>query len=102
MLTKTWLKPEDFSSPQETAHLVYFSVEFSAFFGYTKIWQGYYSWRSVGCPSYAPAGEFLNLLESFNFVLHATGPTHNKGHTLDLLLFYGLNSNNLETIDVCL
>jgi hypothetical protein len=44
--------------------------------------------------------EFPNLLESFNFVLHATGPTHNKDHSLNLMLSYGMNIDNLESIDV--
>jgi hypothetical protein len=33
-------------------------------------------------------------------VLHATGLTHYQGHSVDLLLSYGLNIDHLETIDV--
>lgn len=45
------------------------------------------------------ASEFLNLTESFNFVQHVSGPTHNHGHTLDLIFTHGLSLNNLITKD---
>lgn len=30
-------------------------------------------------------------MESFNFIQHVSGPTHGKGHTLDLVFSHGLN-----------
>lgn len=53
------------------------------------------------CPNNVMAGEFLNLTESFDFVFHASGPTHNQGHTLDLVLSSGVSIVNFETTDVC-
>ena len=37
------------------------------------------------------AMSFLQLLHSLDFVQHVTGPTHNQGHTLDLVISKGLN-----------
>ncbi len=42
--------------------------------------------------------QFLNFLESLNFVLHPTGPTHDKGHILDLVLSYGLKMDSVGYI----
>ncbi len=55
----------------------------------------------ICCPGDALAGEFLNLLESFNSLLHATGATHEKGHILDLVLSCGLKTDNVELINIC-
>ncbi len=33
--------------------------------------------------------EFFNIMESFNFIQHVSGPTHSKGHTLDLVFSHG-------------
>lgn len=41
------------------------------------------------------ASEFVNITESINFTQHVVGPTHNKGHTLDLVFSYGVNINNV-------
>ena len=35
--------------------------------------------------------EFLNVIESFNLIQSVSGPTHQHGHTLDLVLSYGLS-----------
>ena len=53
----------------------------------------------VCCPKNPLAKEFRDIIESFDFVLHPSGPTHNKGHTLDLVLTTGLKISQLETID---
>lgn len=53
----------------------------------------------VCCPSNALAKDFLNLINSFNLVQSVTGPTHEHGHTLDLVLSYGLSVCECETID---
>ena len=34
----------------------------------------------------AVAGNFLDILESMGLQQHVTGPTHNLGHTLDLII----------------
>lgn len=31
------------------------------------------------------ASDFLSITDSFNFIQHVSGPTHVKGHTLDLV-----------------
>lgn len=37
------------------------------------------------------AADFLNIIESFNFIQHVSGPTHIRGRTLDLVFTLGLN-----------
>lgn len=44
--------------------------------------------------------EHLSISESFNFVQHVSGPTHLKGHTLDLVFSLGLNIGNVFAEDV--
>lgn len=46
------------------------------------------------------ASEFLNITESFNFTQHVSGPMHSKGHTLNLVLSYDLNTNNVCIEDI--
>ena len=45
----------------------------------------------VCCQSRPLVAGFLNLLDSFNLVQSVSGPTHEKGHTLDLILSHGLS-----------
>ena len=45
------------------------------------------------------AKDFLNLIDSFNLVQYMSGPTEEHGHTLDLVLSYGLPVLNLEICD---
>ncbi len=44
----------------------------------------------VCCESKPLVKEFLSLVDSFNLTQSVTGPTHEKGHTLDLVLSCGL------------
>ena len=44
------------------------------------------------------AMSFLQLLHSFDFTQHVTGPTHKHGHTLDLVISRGLNVTVEKTI----
>lgn len=39
--------------------------------------------------------DLLTLTETFNFEQHVSGPTHQKGQTLDLVFSLGLNVANL-------
>ncbi|XP_065809456.1 uncharacterized protein [Labrus bergylta] len=55
----------------------------------------------VCCPSQSLAGDFMDILESFNLTQAIQEPTHSKGHTLDLVLYSGLCPNNFETKDIC-
>ncbi|MGH0177405.1 UNVERIFIED_CONTAM: hypothetical protein FKN15_075117 [Acipenser sinensis] len=48
---------------------------------------------SQHCPFSA---EFLSLLECLGFTQPVNIPTHNKGHTLDLVISTGLTVNNLQ------
>lgn len=50
----------------------------------------------VCCPSRPLVKDFLNLIDSFNFVQSVTGPTQEHGHTLDLVLSCGLPVFNIE------
>lgn len=45
------------------------------------------------------ASQLSFLMESFSFVQHVSGPTHNKGHTLDLVFSLGLNIKGLCVVD---
>ena len=40
--------------------------------------------------------DFLSLIDSFNLIHCVSGPTHEHGHTLDLVLSYGLSVSDLE------
>ncbi len=53
----------------------------------------------ICCPSNGLAREFLNLIDSFNLVQSVTGPTHKLGHTLDLVLSYGLTVCDFEIME---
>lgn len=44
----------------------------------------------VCCESKPLVNDCLSLIDSFNLTQSVTGPTHEKGHTLDLVLSYGL------------
>lgn len=43
------------------------------------------------------AVNFLNVTESFHFIQHVSGPTHNRGNTLDLVFTLGLKASNVCT-----
>ncbi len=53
----------------------------------------------ICCSSNGLAREFLNLIDSFNLVQSVTGPTHKLGHTLDLVLSYGLTVCDFEIME---
>uniref|UniRef100_A0A8C5AN71 Reverse transcriptase domain-containing protein n=1 Tax=Gadus morhua TaxID=8049 RepID=A0A8C5AN71_GADMO len=54
----------------------------------------------VCCPeNNSLARDFLNIIDSFDIVQAVLGPTHERGHTLDLVLSYGLPVCNLEICD---
>ena len=40
--------------------------------------------------------DFLSLIDSFNLEQCVSGPTHDHGHTLDLVLCHGLPVSNVE------
>uniref|UniRef100_A0A3Q2WWY2 Reverse transcriptase domain-containing protein n=1 Tax=Haplochromis burtoni TaxID=8153 RepID=A0A3Q2WWY2_HAPBU len=44
----------------------------------------------VCCDSKLLVKDFLNIIDSFNLTQWVSGPTHEKGHTLDLVLSHGL------------
>jgi len=46
------------------------------------------------------ASEFITLTESFHFKQCVSGPTHIKGHTLDLVFSLGLNIDQLSVMDI--
>lgn len=46
--------------------------------------------------------EFLDLLDCMDFNQHVNEPTHNLGHTLDLVISYGLNINVSLVVDLAL
>ena len=54
----------------------------------------------VCCDSRPLVKDFLNLIDSFNLKQSVTAPTHEKGHTLDLVLSLGLNVCISEICDV--
>jgi hypothetical protein len=46
--------------------------------------------------------ELMYLLSSMDFIQHVTGPTHNRGHTLDLVITKGLCVDISSIVDVVL
>lgn len=50
----------------------------------------------ICCPEDPIPANFLNVIDSFNPV---SGPTHELGHMLDLVLSHGLRVSNLDICD---
>lgn len=50
--------------------------------------------------SSSPAVELLYMTETFNFKQHVSGPTHIKGHTLDLVFSLGLHFADVRVEEV--
>ena len=48
------------------------------------------------------AKELFCVLDNYGLTQHVTEPTHNKGHTLDLIISKGLNISEVEVTDVAL
>ena len=46
---------------------------------------------------YNDASLFLDLFESMNLIQHVTGATHEKGHTLDLVITWEIDSVLLDS-----
>ena len=44
----------------------------------------------VCCPDKPVVKDFLSLIDSFNLVQCVSGPTHEHGHTLDLVLSWSI------------
>ncbi len=53
----------------------------------------------VCCPDKPLVKDFLSLIDSFNLVQWVSGPTHEHGHTLDVVYSQGLSVFNLEICD---
>lgn len=51
----------------------------------------------VCCPSKPLTKDFLDMIDAFNFLQYVSGPTQEQGHTLDLVLSYGLPVLNIQT-----
>lgn len=43
---------------------------------------------------------FINIMDSFHFTQHVSGPTYNKGHMLDLVFTLGLNIDSICSEDI--
>ena len=48
------------------------------------------------------AKEIITVLNTFDLTQHVHGPTHNRGHTLDLIISKGLNISSIVIKDVAL
>ncbi len=46
--------------------------------------------------------EIITVLNTFDLIQHVHGPTHNRGHTLDLLISRGLNISSIVSKNVAL
>ena len=53
----------------------------------------------VDDPTNTQAADVLNITSSFNFQQHVHGPTHNRGHTLDLVFTLGMSLAFLDVLD---
>lgn len=56
----------------------------------------------VWCPDKTMARDFLNFIDSFNLVQAVSGPTQERGRTLDLAVSKGLNFVTLCFLIICL
>lgn len=56
----------------------------------------------VCCPSDPLANDFKRLLSSFDLNQAVNGPTHKAGHTLDLIISYGLSVSLTEICDTAI
>ncbi len=56
----------------------------------------------ICCPEKPLVKEFLDLVDSFSLMQSVLEPTHNHGHTLDLILSFGFPIYNVETADTLL
>ncbi|KAK0148956.1 hypothetical protein N1851_010640 [Merluccius polli] len=56
----------------------------------------------VGTIADSKAAEFLNMLSSMDFIQHVNGPTHNRGHTLDIVITHGLRIDVFSVIDLAI
>lgn len=52
----------------------------------------------ICCANYLLAKDFLDVIDSYNLTQSVHGPTHEHGHTLDLVIFYGLP---VSIIEIC-
>ena len=55
--------------------------------------------RCQCCPDKPLVKDFLSLIDSFNLEQCVSGPTHEHGHSLDLVLCHGLSVSNMEICD---
>ena len=54
----------------------------------------------VCCPSYSLfASDFIKLLDSFDLTQHVKLPSHDKGHTLDIVLSHGFCVDDVNLDD---
>ncbi len=56
----------------------------------------------VCCSSSWFTSDFIKLLDSFDLTQYMKQPTHDKGHTLDLVLSYGLCVEDVKFIDLAI
>ena len=54
---------------------------------------------SANCPF---ASDFISLLDCFGIAQHVLGPTHTKGHTLDLVCPTGISPRHLQCDDLAI
>lgn len=55
----------------------------------------------VCCPDKPLVSEFLHIIDSFNLSQSMIGATHEKGHTLDLILSFGFTLQIVQIEDCC-
>ncbi|XP_068615671.1 uncharacterized protein, partial [Brachionichthys hirsutus] len=55
----------------------------------------------VFCPTHPLVNDFIETIDSLGLSQAVQVPTHNKGHTLDLVLHSGVTPENVETKDIC-
>lgn len=56
----------------------------------------------VCCPSSQLANDFQSLLSSLDLTQSVNAPTHQHGHTLDLIISHGLTVSISEISDICI
>lgn len=56
----------------------------------------------ICCPSKPLVKQFSDLVDSFNLIQSVCDATHRHGHTLDLVLSWGLSVSNVCVVDNCI
>ncbi len=67
-----------------------------------RVWLFYYFNNHTDNAEIKTTKEMITVLNTFDLIQHVHGPTHNRGHTIDLIISRGLNISSIVIKDVAL